>query len=163
MNYALAPLMVMGPFGKLVRRGGDEAAGVASNIVRKNSDDVVEGAVDAPVPTIPSGGSNPNDFVNPHSEKHMYDPSRTSTPNRSQYGKDVDVGELRQETMNNPDRAYTNWPNLNNPNSQRITKYYKEFDGYISTPDTPTGSNRVFDNLYDPLVFDGDIALSIYD
>ncbi|WCF08120.1 hypothetical protein NDS46_28330 [Paenibacillus thiaminolyticus] len=80
----------------------------------------------------------------------MYDPSRPSTPNRSQYGEDVDVGKLRQETMTNPDKAYSNWPNPNNPNTQRITKYYKEFDGNISTPDTPTGSHRVFENLDDP-------------
>ncbi len=46
VDYALAPLMVMGPLGKLVRRGGDEAADVASNIVRNNADDVVEGAGD---------------------------------------------------------------------------------------------------------------------
>ncbi|WP_435924041.1 RHS repeat-associated core domain-containing protein [Paenibacillus sp. DYY-L-2] len=109
-----------------------------------------KGTGDAPVPTKPGGGSNPSDFVNPHSEKHMYDPSRPSTPNRSQYGEDVDVGRLRQETMTNPDKAYSNWPNPNNPNTQRITKYYKEFDGNISTPDTPTGSHRVFENLDDP-------------
>jgi hypothetical protein len=102
-----------------------------------------QGMGNAPVPTKPGGGSNPKDFVNPHSEKHMYDPSRPSTPNRSQYGEDVDVGKLRQETMTNPDKAYSNWPNPNNPNTQRITKYYKEFDGNISTPDTPTGSHRV--------------------
>ena len=33
----------------------------------------------APVPAKPGGGSNPKDFVNPHSEKHLYDPSRPST------------------------------------------------------------------------------------
>lgn len=104
----------------------------------------------APVPTKPGGGSNPSDFVNPHSEKHMYDPSKPSTPNRSQYGEDVDVGKLRQETMTNPDKAYSNWPNPNNPNPNRITKYYKEFDGNVSTPDTPTGSHRVFEHLDDP-------------
>nr|WP_240480127.1 hypothetical protein [Paenibacillus fonticola] len=104
----------------------------------------------APVPTKPGGGSNPSDFVNPHSEKHMYDPSKPSTPNRSQYGEDVDVRKLRQETMTNPDKAYSNWPNPNNPNPNRITKYYKEFDGNVSTPDTPTGSHRVFEHLDDP-------------
>ncbi|WP_256700619.1 hypothetical protein [Paenibacillus sp. P46E] len=109
-----------------------------------------EGMGHAPVPTKPGGGSNPNDFVNPHSEKHLYDPDKPSTPNRSQYGEDVDVGKLRQETMTNSDKAYSNWPNPNNPNTQRITKYYKEFDGNISTPDTPTGSHRVFENLDDP-------------
>ncbi len=30
---------------------------------------------DAPVPTKPGGGSNSKDFVNPHSEKHMFEPS----------------------------------------------------------------------------------------
>ncbi|WP_411553028.1 WXG100 family type VII secretion target [Paenibacillus lautus] len=109
-----------------------------------------EGTEQSPVPTKPGGGSNPNDFVNPHSEKHMFDPSKPSTPNRTQYGQNVDVEGLRQETMTNPDKAYSNWPNPNNPNNQRITKYYKEFDGNISTPDTVTGSHRVFENLDDP-------------
>ncbi|WP_162241892.1 hypothetical protein [Paenibacillus sp. Leaf72] len=103
-----------------------------------------------PVPTKSGGGSNPSDFVNPHSEKHLFDSTRPSTKNRSQYGQDVDVGKLRQETITNPDKAYSNWPNPNNPSNQRITKYYKEFDGNISTPDTPTGSHRVFENLDDP-------------
>lgn len=104
-----------------------------------------------PVPTKPGGGSDPNNFVNEHAKKHMYDQNKPSTPNRSQYGEDVDVGQLRQDTMNNPDKAYSNWPgNPNNPNNQRITKCYKEYDGNISTPDTPTGSHRVFDNLDNP-------------
>jgi hypothetical protein len=79
----------------------------------------------------------------------LNDPSKPSTPNRSQYGEDVDVGKLRQDTMSNPDSAFSNWPNPNNPNTQRITKYNKEYDGNISTPDTPTGSHRVFENLND--------------
>ncbi|UKK99465.1 DUF4280 domain-containing protein [Brevibacillus brevis] len=123
----------------------------------KNVKDIVnalkkgkKGTGKAPVPTKPGGGSNPKDFVNPHSEKHLYDPSRPSTPNRSQYGKDVDVEKLRLETMTNSDKAFSNWPNPNNPNPNRITKYYKEFDGNISTPDTPTGSHRVFEHLDDP-------------
>jgi Domain of unknown function (DUF4280) len=103
-----------------------------------------------PVPTKTGGGSDPNNFVNEHAKKHMYDPSKPSTKNRSQYGQDVDVKELRRETMTNPDKAYTNWPNPNNPNPNKITKYYKEFDGNISTPDTPTGSHRVFENLDNP-------------
>ncbi|WP_245976656.1 hypothetical protein [Paenibacillus prosopidis] len=104
-----------------------------------------------PVPTKAGGGSDPNNFVNEHAKKHMYDSKRPSTPNRSQYGEDVDVRQLRQDTMNNPDKAYSNWPgNPNNPNKQRITKYYKEYDGNISTPDTPTGSHRVFNNLDNP-------------
>ncbi|MCM3340840.1 contractile injection system protein, VgrG/Pvc8 family [Paenibacillus sp. MER TA 81-3] len=116
----------------------------------KNEKSSNKGTGKTPVPTKPGGGSNPKDFVNPHSEKHLYDPSRPSTPNRSQYGKDVDVEKLRQETMTNPDKAFSNWPNPNNPNPNRITKYYKEFDGNISTPDTSTGSHRVFEHLDDP-------------
>ncbi|WP_235533324.1 polymorphic toxin-type HINT domain-containing protein, partial [Paenibacillus sp. Leaf72] len=103
-----------------------------------------------PVPTKSGGGSDPNNFVNEHAKKHMYDPSRPSTKNKSQYGQDVDVNALRTDTMINPDKAYSNWPNPNNPNSNRITKYYKEFDGNISTPDTPTGSHRVFENVDNP-------------
>ncbi|EIT87438.1 hypothetical protein A374_00160 [Fictibacillus macauensis ZFHKF-1] len=118
---------------------------VASKITKGRR--VSKSTGNAPVPTKPGGGSNTDDFVNLHSRKHMYDSSSTSTPNRSQYGKDVDVGKLRNETTTNPDKAYSNWPNPNNPNPNKITKYYKEFDGNISTPDTPTGSHRVFDNL----------------
>ncbi len=102
------------------------------------------------VPYKQGGGSNPDDFVNIHSRKHMYDPSRPSIPNRSQYGENVDVDKLRQVTISNPDKAYSNWPNPNNPNTQRITKYYKDFDGNISTPETPTGSHRVFENIDNP-------------
>lgn len=126
-------------------RDPGNSSGGASKSKNSNS----EGLGKPPVPTKPGGGSNPDDFVNPHAEKHLYDPSRPSTPNRSQYGQDVDVGKLRNETMTNPDKAFSNWPNPNNPNPSRITKYYKEFDGNISTPDTPTGSHRVFEHLDD--------------
>lgn len=125
---------------------GKDAKNLYNNIAGKPS----EGTGKAPVPTKPGGGSNPKNFVNPHSEKHLYDPSKPSTPNRSQYGKDVDVEKLRQETMTNPDKAFSNWPNPNNPNPNRITKYYKEFDGNISTPDTTTRSHRIFEHLDDP-------------
>jgi hypothetical protein len=57
------------------------------------------------VPYKQGGGSNPNDFVNPHAEKHMYDSNITSKPNRTQYRENVDVGKLRQETINNPDKC----------------------------------------------------------
>lgn len=125
---------------------GRDAKDLYNHIVGGSS----EGKGKTPVPTKPGGGSDPNNFVNEHAKKHMYDPSKPSTKNRSQYGQDVDVKELRRITMNNPDKAYSNWPNPNNPNPNRITKYYKEFDGNISTPDTPTGSHRVFENLDNP-------------
>ncbi|WP_342512479.1 hypothetical protein MKY34_17960 [Sporosarcina sp. FSL K6-1522] len=136
------------PFAKMDIPTSIRSGDVKAEI--KNVDVGAKGIGNASVPTKPGGGSEPKDFVKPHSEKHMYDPSRPSTPNRSQYGEDVDVDKLRQETMTNPDKAYSNWPNPNNPNPNKITKYYKEFDGNISTPDTPTGSHRVFENLGDP-------------
>ncbi|UJW56105.1 pre-toxin TG domain-containing protein [Bacillus sp. A116_S68] len=135
---------------------GGAAVKGASKVAKfaKNADNVGDVARvstgNAPVPIKQGGGSNPKDFVNPHSEKHMYDPSRPSTPNRSQYGENVDVSKLRKETVANPDKAYSNWPNPNNPNPNKITKYYKEFEGNISTPNTPTGSHRVFDNIGNP-------------
>ncbi|BDG48942.1 pre-toxin TG domain-containing protein [Parageobacillus sp. KH3-4] len=122
------------------------------NIIGKTGDEVVgKGTGKPPVPTKPNGGMDEGDFVNEHSKKHMYDPTKLSTPKKTQYGKDVDVKKLREDTMSNPDRAYSNWPgNPNNPNKQRITKYEKEYGGNISTSDTPTGHHRVFENLDNP-------------
>ncbi|GAC43359.1 hypothetical protein [Paenibacillus popilliae] len=99
-TYGISEVGVTKNAEKSAVSNAEESAGKAS-----------EGMGNAPVPTKPGGGSNPNDFVNPHSEKHMYDPSRPSTRNRSQYGEDVDVGKLRQETMTNMTYAvqYTNW------------------------------------------------------
>jgi len=151
-GIALASFIPIGKVLKIPKAIDKIVDSNVGEVVKKSDvDEVVgKGKGDAPVPTKPGGGSNPKDFVNPHSEKHMFEPSRPSTPNRSQYGEDVDVAKLRQETMTNPDKAYSNWPNPNNPNPNKITKYYKEFDGNISTPDTPTGSHRVFENLVDP-------------
>jgi uncharacterized protein YukE len=122
------------------------------NMIGKTGDEVVgKGTGKPPVPTKPNGGMDEGDFVNEHSKKHMYDPTKPSTPKKTQYGKDVDVKKLREDTMSNPDRAYSNWPgNPNNPNKQRITKYEKEYGGNISTLDTPTGHHRVFENLDNP-------------
>ncbi|MGE6666067.1 RHS repeat-associated core domain-containing protein [Paenibacillus xylanexedens] len=110
-----------------------------------------EGTGNTSVPEKPGGGSDRTDFVNDHSYKrHQFKSDVTSTKNKSQYGENVDVGKLRHDTVENPDKAYSNWPNPNNPNPSRITKYMKEYDKNISTPDTPTGSHRVFENLDDP-------------
>ncbi|MFS0553582.1 hypothetical protein [Brevibacillus sp. 179-C9.3 HS] len=81
-----------------------------------------------PVPIKIGGGSDLN-FVNEHAKKHIYDSSKPSTKNRSQYGQDVDVKELRRETMTNPDKAYTNWPNPNNPNPNKITNIIRNLTG----------------------------------
>lgn len=48
--------------------------------------------------------------------------------------------------MYNPDHAVTKLY----PDGSKVTIYKKEYNGNISTPDTPTGSHRVFDHLTDP-------------
>jgi hypothetical protein len=110
-------MMMMVPNTRKVEFGGGKPPTIHDGPSVAKMEGKIEGTGNAPVPTKPGGGSNPNDFVNPHSEKHMYDPSKPSTSNRSQYGEDVDVGRLRQETMTNSDKAYSNWPNSNNPNT----------------------------------------------
>ncbi|MCY9697918.1 RHS repeat-associated core domain-containing protein, partial [Paenibacillus alginolyticus] len=128
---------------------GTSAGGFfAAFVTRKKP---AEGGGNGSVPQKQGGGSYRPDFVNDHSyNRHKNNPDTPSTKSKSQYGENVDVGELRRNTMENPDKAYSNWPNPNNPNPNRITKYEKEYDENISTPDTPTGSHRVFENLDDP-------------
>ncbi len=93
--------------------------------------------------TKPGGGSNADDFITEHSQKHMYDPTTPSKPNRSQFGEDIDVGALVDDTMSNPTSAYSDI-------ESQITKYTKSYDFNISTSDTPTGEMRVFINRKKP-------------
>ncbi|MDL5610099.1 hypothetical protein [Bacillus halotolerans] len=93
--------------------------------------------------TKDNGGSNANDFISSHSQKHMYDPNKASTPKKTQYGKDINVSELRKDTMLNPDSVV--YDDIRNT----IT-YKKNYNFNISTPDTPTGQHRVFLNLNNP-------------
>jgi len=96
------------------------------------------------VPYKESGGSERGDFVSSHAaDRHAYDPSRTSTKSRTQYGENVDVSALITDTMRNPDIAYSTLYS----DGARITTYKKQYLGNISTPDTPTGSHRVHINL----------------
>lgn len=85
----------------------------------------------------PDGGRTARDFVNAHSTKYMYDPSKTS--NITQFGKDINVKALREDTMTNYDVASSNI-------LTQITKYEKEYDFNISTSDTPSRDMRVFIN-----------------
>ncbi|MDV7568148.1 RHS repeat-associated core domain-containing protein, partial [Acinetobacter baumannii] len=83
-----------------------------------------------------NGGSDKADFITPHSEKHLYDDSKTSTKNRSQFGQDINVKALREDTMRTGTVVYNAEHNT--------TKYSKSYDFNISTKDTPTGEMRVF-------------------
>ena len=83
------------------------------------------------------GGNDLEDFITPHSQKHAYDSSKLSTKNKSQFGQNVNVKALREDTIKNPDSVST---------MHNITRYAKRYSVNISTPDTPTGEMRVFIN-----------------
>lgn len=60
-----------------------------------------------------------------------------STPKKTQYGKDVNVGKLCEDTIMKPDEVIYN-------KDQNVMIYKKEYPFNISTSDTPTGTHRVF-------------------
>ena len=86
------------------------------------------------------GGSNLDDFMTPHAQKHAYNPNVKSTKNKTQFGENIDVAKLREDTMLHPDEVIYD-------SKHNMIKYVKEYDFNISTADTPTGSHRVFINL----------------
>jgi hypothetical protein len=95
---------------------------------------------------------NADDFSTSHSyNRHQYNPNTVSTKSKTQYGENVDVQELRRETLSNPDSVeYKVQTNPKTGDESHVIVYKKDFDGNISTPDTPTSSHRVFINLDDP-------------
>ncbi len=100
-----------------------------------------ESGLDASNPFYkPGGGSNLDDFMTPHAEKHAYNPDVKSTRNKTQFGENADVAKLRKDTLLYPDEVIYD-------SEHNMIKYVKEYDFNISTPDTPTGSHRVFINL----------------
>ena len=84
-----------------------------------------------------NGGLDASDYISIHSRKHMYDPHTVSTPKKTQYGKDVNVGKLCEDTIMKPDEVIYN-------KDQNVMIYKKEYPFNISTSDTPTGTHRVF-------------------
>lgn len=84
-----------------------------------------------------NGGLDVSDYISIHSRKHMYDPDTVSTPKKTQYGKDVNVGKLCEDTIMKPDEVIYN-------KDQNVMIYKKEYPFNISTSDTPTGTHRVF-------------------
>ncbi|WP_223831579.1 Hook-associated protein 2 [Bacillus swezeyi] len=98
------------------------------------------------VPYKKNGGTIKKDFISEHAYKrHKYDPSRKSTSNRTQYGKNIDVAKLRKLTMSQPDQA---WSHRDKGGPWR-TFYKKQFNKNISTKDTPTTHHRVIINTAD--------------
>ena len=84
-----------------------------------------------------NGGLDASDYISIHSRKHMYDPDTVSTPKKTQYGKDVNVGKLCEDTIMKPDEVIYN-------KDQNVMIYKKEYPFNISTSDTQTGTHRVF-------------------
>lgn len=84
-----------------------------------------------------NGGLDASDYISIHSRKHMYDSDTVSTPKKTQYGKDVNVGKLCEDTIMKPDEVIYN-------KDQNVMIYKKEYPFNISTSDTPTGTHRVF-------------------
>ena len=64
-------------------------------------------------------------------------PDTLSTPKKTQYGKDVNVGKLCKDTIMNPDEVVYN-------TDQNVMIYKKKYPFNISTSETPTGTHRVF-------------------
>lgn len=104
------------------------------------------------VPTKTGGGSIADDFSTSHSfNRHQNNPNTVSTKSKTQYGENVDVQELRRQTLGNPDSVeYKIQKNPTTGDESHGIVYKKEFNGNISTPDTPTGSHRIFINLDNP-------------
>jgi len=90
----------------------------------------------------------PDDFVSQHAyDKHRFKADKKSTKSSTQYGEDVDPKKIGEETMSNPDKVEKLHDNDGN---HYATRYSKEFDSNISTPDTPTNQSRVIINHKDP-------------
>ena len=86
------------------------------------------------------GDSNLEDFMTLHAQKHAYNPNVKSTKNKTQFGENIDVAKLLEDTMLYPDIVIYD-------SEHNVMKYVKEYDFNISTADTSTGSHRVFINL----------------
>ena len=96
------------------------------------------------VPYKLNGGMNKSSFINEHAyDRHKYNPKKKSTPNDTQYGRNVDVKKLREETMNNYDNK---WSQTDKKGNTQVF-YAKRFDSNISTSDTSTRDHRVIINI----------------
>ena len=91
--------------------------------------------------------SNVNDFISPHAyDRHKYNPNQKSTKSKTQYGENIDVNYIKNETINNPDSVDKQYDINGN---HYATVYKKRFAENISTQDTPTCESRVIINHFD--------------
>jgi len=93
---------------------------------------------------VRQGTQNVDDFVSPHAySRHKYDATRTSSRSRTQYGEGVDVNDIKNQTIESPDKVVKNY---DENGVHYSTTYKKTFNENISTSDTPTNQSRVIIN-----------------
>lgn len=93
-----------------------------------------EGGLDSSNPFYKQGGgSDLDDFMTLHAEKHAYNPDVKSTRNRTQFGENVDVVKLREDTLLHPDtptgshRVFINLdPKAGKTNRNSQFPYYRD-------------------------------------
>lgn len=91
-----------------------------------------------------NGGSNKASFINEHAyNKHKYNSKVKSSAKATQYGKDVDVKKLSEDTIANYDDK---WTTKDKGSNQVQVHYAKSYDSNISTKDTSTKNHRVVMN-----------------
>jgi RHS repeat-associated protein len=89
-----------------------------------------------------------DDFITPHAfVRHKYNPNATSSKSKTQYGENVNVTKIREETLNKPDKIVKHY---DANGTHYATTYKKTFKDNISTKDTPTNESRVIINHIDP-------------
>jgi hypothetical protein len=99
------------------------------------------------VPYKLNGGSNKASFINEHAyNKHKYNSKKKSTEEVTQFGKNVDVKKLREETIANFDKK---WSQTDKKGNKQVF-YAKSFDSNISTKDSSTKQHRVILNKKNP-------------
>lgn len=95
------------------------------------------------------------DFITKHAhDKHVYNANKVSTPNRTQYGNDVNVQAVRRQTLQSPDKITFLPHQTPNQNGVRLSGsdgaiYSKRYNGNLSTPETPSTNSRVIINNND--------------
>jgi len=89
-----------------------------------------------------------DDFISLHSfRRHRFNPSKASTSSSTQYGPEINVKALREQTIENADKVTKIF---NDEGIHYATKYEKTFGFNISTNATRTRESRVFINLLNP-------------
>ncbi len=96
--------------------------------------------------------SKKSDFINDHATKHAYNPSTVSTPKRTQYGRNIDVKRVREQTLRNPDRKteHVGKSSPTHPYRTYGVKYEKRYNSNLSTKETPAKTSVVRVNYTHP-------------